>query len=453
MMFFKNLIKEIQELQFIKKIILLYILALPIMKISNLLVFKQKIQFSEATFLLIFICFLYQLFKKKLQLNIDIIVKLAIFLILSFVPSFINAQDKLLSSIEFIGIFYLIIMFLIISQLIETMKFWLICLKVWMFTSLIVVFTGIVGYLNYFVTRQPNLFVARFDEFKHINNMLHFRISSFFLHPNMLASYIHVGIIFVFILLIIRKYLDKKSIKGSLLTLLLFLFTIWLCKTRIIAGVFLSLFLCFLPFKEWYFRFFKYISFMCTILSIIFVILITTWWTFPLQFNLDAGKHVLSIKVNTLRHTYFVRNKAALKMIKEHPFLGVGMGGYNKASLNYIDWNEAMLSYKMLYPESKSPYDLLFDPHSTLLGWTAETGIFGFTGIIAFFVGFLIILIKEILTSGDQLKKYTGWFFMAGFFGFFINSFYIDILTMRHFWFMNALAIAYIKISMKKKGE
>jgi hypothetical protein len=52
----------------------------------------------------------------------------------------------------------------------------------------------------------------------------------------------------------------------------------------------------------------------------------------------------------------------------------------------------------------------------------------------------------------DELRKYTIWFFIAGFFGFFINSFYIDILTMRHFWLMNALAIAYIGISKEKEA-
>ena len=442
----RNFLNELKKFDFTQKIVLSYIFVLPFMQITNMPIVKQKIQISEIIFSIFFIGFMVKLIRKRIELNIDIILKLAIFLILCLIPSFINAQDKLVSSIEFIGIIYLVIMFGTISLFIKTKDFWLMSLKVWMLASLIIASFGIGGYVYYIFSAKPNTFVAYFTNLQCVDEIFSFRVRSFFQHPNMLATYMHVSIVFIFILML-RKYFAKKSTGIFLAIVVSFLAVIMLSKSRMIAGVFLSCALCFMPFRKLHFRFLRYIFSVAAVLCIIFVILITTWWIFPVNFSIDSKTRKASVEFNVLPHTYLVRNKAAVRMVMDHPFLGVGMGGYYKANVSYTDWDEAILAYGMLYPGFDDPGNNFVDPHSTILGWTAETGFFGFIGIVSFFVGLLVILIRRRSSCTTELSKYILWIFIGGELGFLVNSFYIDILTMRHFWFMNAMAVAYLRIA------
>jgi O-antigen ligase len=96
-----------------------------------------------------------------------------------------------------------------------------------------------------------------------------------------------------------------------------------------------------------------------------------TWWAvFPLQ----AGR------LNTRPNAYRVLHVAAARMFAARPLTGVGPGQYGRRLGEFSTAGERGAAWPPVLPSAD------YDPHSTWLGWAAETGLLGLAAWGALYV-------------------------------------------------------------------
>lgn len=130
--------------------------------------------------------------------------------------------------------------------------------------------------------------------------------------------------------------------------------------------------------------------------------------------------------------------KTALKMIKEHPVLGVGNG-------NYVSLYD---TYVKKYPELKYPWFTHRPSHNSYLKVTSELGILGIVSFVCMLV-FSLLRVKQAASSAkDKFYRYfcTGIFAsMVGFYFMNIsdNLFFVPKTT-AYFWILLAISQAIV---------
>jgi O-antigen ligase len=187
-------------------------------------------------------------------------------------------------------------------------------------------------------------------------------------------------------------------------------------------------------------RLFNYGFFAIAVLLLIFSIISIVWWIFPIDFLWNSQDKSFSIVFNCTMFPYHFHHRAALELFKQHPIVGVGIGSFLHQSGPYINWEQAKASYRVMDPDLTIYYGNPMDPHSTYLGLLAETGVLGLGVTMIFFILFLKKLIIMMHVETDSTKRFILWCFFAGLIGFLWNGIYIEILSMRHFWVLLAMA-------------
>lgn len=400
------------------------------MRVPELPFVGQKLQYSEAIFALLFLFALFQLIKGKLAFpeRFPGIISLAAILAV-FAVSLFNSHPGRKDLIEYAGIIYLAALYLLIVTLIRDQRDWYDCLTVWVWTSAGVCALGLFGYAMTIATGQPNWIVPVLnppEKLALFPGALQFalRVCSTFRNPNMLAAYLIVSA--AFLVLLIRKCVSEgNSAKNYVALLCLHVICALLTKSRIAFGVFLlatvALFIL-APKRKLLALKIPAIAFTTAygILSIVSVAI----WVFPVKLN--------PIAINMKHTEYYLQSKAGFMMWKDHPLFGVGLGRYNQNLEKYFDWQEAAYSV----PDPNNPAWRSKDPHSTYFGWLAESGLAGLLAIMIFLATQLKIAFR------DKDAMIIGW----GIAGFLIAAFSVDIVTMRHFWFLLGMNAAYASI-------
>lgn len=133
---------------------------------------------------------------------------------------------------------------------------------------------------------------------------------------------------------------------------------------------------------------------------------------------------------------------STLEMLRARPLVGVGPGMFPEHLPVFLNRARA----KSAYAAAGHGYDVQIDPHSTYLGWGAETGLLGLAALLYFL--FALIRLTLRLNNGKGGASHPPKVcLIAGVIGFLVNGFQIDILTMRHFWVMIALASVYYQFT------
>jgi len=416
-----------------KILFLLYIVLLPIMKSPELPIFGSKIQYSDIVFAVFLLFYIYELVKEKPKIRIPFLLPIT-FLLVSFLISLIFNGYYFKEIIEYIGIVYLVVLFLAVALLIKDEDYLCKCIRVWVLVSSAVCIIGIAGYIIGIFSGAVNILTPQIQSVDKIScfpkgAQFYLRISSTFRNPNMFASYLITSITFIF-LIIRNKIMENKDRRLYVFILILHLLAASLTKSRIIGPIFLlatlSLFILY-PAKKYILL--KIPAVFLTSIFLILSFMTLVVWVFPIQSK--------PFKINTRKSEYFILSEAALKMWKDHPVIGVGLGRYNYNLNKYTDWNKV----KEALPDSDNIEWKSKDPHSTYLGWASETGILGLLAILAF----LWFSIKESFCRGGTK------IIALGIAVFLIAGFSVDILTMRHFWFL--LGVNAVSFLNKKKGH
>lgn len=438
-----------------EKILWLYVILIPFMRVPPLPIVGQKIQYSDAVFMVILIIWAWLFLSAKAKLKKTPLLLPAVLMLVFLLPSFANSPSWLKSFIEFAGISYLVVLYFLLNQLVLSKEMWWRIVQLWVWAAFIISITGIIAYLLPYFEVKNIFLLARHDVLGGADPSLILRLRSVFRHPGMLAAYLHISVVFASILIFKPK--DRKANLLGYATVLLCFIAAFPTKARTSAGIAVTLFLVLVLFqnKSIWAAIVKYAFFTYTLILTIIVIASVIWWIVPVKFYKDAGGVRGGVEINLAHIPYFTHQKASFDMMRAYPFIGVGLGMYNYKSVDYITWEEAKDAYRVMYPDIAEndidKYKRGIDPHSTYLAWGAEAGAVGLAAILWFLFQVGYALFKKMRTETDVSGRYIYGVLLAGLTGFALNGFYIDILTMRHFWFMLGMAAVFMQVSAERR--
>ena len=443
----------------LSKAIIVSILASVTIMLSKGIVIP-KIQITEGVFLVSFIivAFSFILIKQKTLYLSDFIKPIIIYLIIAFASIFhtINPQ---ITIIEFIGLLYLSLLFLLWINVVDTKQLFYFSISCWIGISIIISLLGIFGIVLAYCFNINNIFVTFFEKHPYINNL--FRVhSTFFTNEKFFSSYLLISIPII----LARVFVEKNRRKLILFCLLLlsFFINLFFTYSRSIVGILAAVYIMFFMnniFKmRSITRHVRTLSLFLVILVGISVFLVSHFQL--IEFNSRAESDLLSpgdainqyyyhpdIGVTSAKfnikyiHTfYFQLKRYALKMFSEHPFFGVGNGAF----LDQIKIYQRMQFIPKNY--------LLFDPHSMFFGNLAQLGIIGFLALI-------YLWLKIILTLRNNIKKNLNFnydsqlklAFYAAIIGFFIQGVDLDIMNFRLLWLLFAFAAISLRLQQIKE--
>ncbi len=451
-----HLFGVLRKISLTEKLLYLFIFLIPVMRVPALPLVNQKIQYSDLVFAFLFGIWLVQLFRGgKTFRRVPLAFPLGCMLIL-FLFSFTHTDSWLKSGIEYLGLLYLVAIYMLLFQLIDSPEMWWRVVACWCAISALLAITGIGAYLLFAIGGYSNPLMVVYDCYNNVNQQLVYRLASAFRHPAMLAMFLHVGIVFGFIFAARYKN-SKDSIWGYAIVVLCFIAAI-LTKTRCAAGIAITLFfvLVSMPKKNIFLSFARYASFIYAVVLSLAVIIITVWWIVPVRIQKDPVQQKISVEFSTVHQIYFIHHWAEANMLKDYPWVGTGLGMYNAKSAKYIDWREVEKPYHMIFPDIKEVeidrYKTGVDPHSLYLGAGAEAGLLGLGGLLFFFVQTIRLLFKKARQMSDASEKYIIRIFLAGIAGFLFNGLYVDILTVRSLWVLIAMSLIYVCMHEPKKA-
>ena len=401
-----------------KILFLFYIILLPVMNVPELPFIGSKIQYCDVLFVVFLLFFIYEHIKAKDKMSVPFLLPAAFLLFSFFISLVFNGFDSR-EIIEYAATVYLVALYFSAVLLIKEDEYLCRCIRVWVLVSSVVCVIGILGYIAGLFSGSLNILTPQIQSVDKISSIPHqaqfyLRASSTLKNPNMFAAYFITSITFIF--MIIKSRMARAKDYGFYIFVLsLHLFTALLTKSRIFGPVFLlaasSLFILY-PGKKYILLKIPALFLACIFLVLSFMTLAV--WVFPVEFK--------PFKINTQKSEYLILSEAALKMWKDHPVVGVGLGRYNYNLVNYVDWDKA----KKVLPDPDNIEWKTKDPHSTYLGWASETGILGLFATLLF----LWLNIKNAFFKRDAR------IIALGVIAFLIAGFSVDILTMRHFWFL-----------------
>ncbi|HAH20867.1 MAG: hypothetical protein A2Y00_03235 [Omnitrophica WOR_2 bacterium GWF2_43_52] len=434
-----------------KKLLLLYVISLPLAGVMTFFNIRDKIQLNDLIFLILTIVFALSVLFGKRKLHTVSLGYFLILIVVTFMASNLKAGFTPDIAVEYSGIIYLIVVYCLVFQFIDSeIIFWRI-INVWAWVSSIIAVVSLLSYIGYYAGLKTGL-VSDFGLLGKANPAFVIRLTGTFKHPGMFAAYLHVSIVLISILFFRTKTYSEKALSAAALCLCFV--AAGLTKTRVIAGIMFTIFLITLRLQGSRGNsLIKFFSGATAFSTMLFMLIITVWWIFPITISRDPLTKKRSIKVNLVHQSYFIQHKAALRMTMDYPVLGVGMGLYNIRSAEYVSWQEAKDPYRIMFPQATEKTDNFyrkgFDPHSTYLGWAAETGLAGLFSIMVFFTAVICVLNKGRAFSSAAGNVFH--IFLAGIFGFLFNALYLDILTMRHFWLMLVFGVSYYNLIVNKE--
>lgn len=301
-------------------------------------------------------------------------------------------------------------------------------------------FIAIVGWLFAMVTQEESIFVLSIKSYPYLGNI--YRAQALTGSPNMLVSFLMLGILFCWArLLIVINYRFINSAALGVMLVALFL-TFSRDVLIVLACMVVIHFLSRPAFSQDNRR--------TRLKTIFYVFLIIGAYIFLSHFvvtsNNGAFIHELVsgeyIKGETPLFTigesnngyaiypsiYLELKKMAFLAFLDSGGVGVGGGNFNQ----YL----SVLKSQGLYPEKFTSWD----PHSTYFGLLAEHGLFGFLTVCGI-IGFLCR--KSFLRLHSLANRdFVSIGFAGVFFGVAIEAICVDIMNFRQYWVLFALAAA-----------
>jgi len=405
--------------------------------------FGKKIQYSDLFFLILFLAFIISYFKTRMEwVKTYLYIPICLYFLMH-VFSMFNSTSVLKSLLEITGVIYLIAIFFLVNNLVNNRDILHKVLISWMLALGIVLICGLIGLAEvYIFQKESSLFMLSYpapERHKLIHRMIP-RVISTLRSPDMLMSYfvVSAGLLIGFF-----ESTENKKIKTSIITLLgLLLFVALFTTSRGVLALLVCFFIATAVFKER-----KNLCLIMTRYLLIIMIagffslfIILTIWApskIAVSDSAIAGERNLSIDFHRTNKFYYY--KYALSMIKEHPFIGIGSGNFNKSLKEYYFKNP-----------KRDPYFkdfITYDPHSTFFGLGAETGLIGlisFFGIILLFLKYMFDIYKN---SEDRYMANIALGIMASVIGILVQAITMDVQNLRFLWFVLGLGIALKNIS------
>jgi hypothetical protein len=137
-------------------------------------------------------------------------------------------------------------------------------------------------------------------------------------------------------------------------------------------------------------------------------------------FQSADGAPTLSVRVAYNLMSYGLLKKIALETFLSHPSIGIGLGRFHEATERAYRQGEIHAVYRLV------------DPHSTLLGRLAETGIIGGASVLLLWAGVVWLGVEWLRRPGPN--RWLDRAIFAGIVGLLVNSLNADVMHFRFLW-------------------
>ena len=427
-----------------EKLIYLYIIFLPLMKLPKLSFMGNKIQYADLIFIPLFLLYLFRLFQRRFKAVVRdrIDLSLILLIVISFL-SFFHASAKKDIFLDFAGIVYLVSLYFVFTnfinkkQIFDRANFFLFV------ATLFVSISGILIAIFYYIFNIEKLsyfFYAR--TFGTQSSLVPFaRTSSFLNLPEMFIGFILLGLSSAFVY---RNSLRKVSLSKRRLVdfcIALIILSAFFAFSRSLVGLMLFLTLITFRFskKSFFSSMLRIFCLFGFILLFSSAIIVGAFAVYPVSLSLDNITGIANFSFNCSLHTRVYLTKAALAIGREHPFLGLGLGSFTNHFRKFLSKGDivALSSIRQIQPSL-----LKIDPHSLYFGAIAEIGYLGTSALLFMLFCFLSRIITAYkLANNNFYFRNSCYIYLSALLGYLLNGFFVDILSIRSFWVLLSLGI------------
>ena len=428
--------------------LVLLIFLIPVRATFNLPLVGDEVRLPDFVFLLLFFGWGVGVLRGRRRIVRDsLYLPISIFILFCLLSLF-NSIDLAGSSIQVVGMVYLLLFYLLLVNIIDNERSLKIALNAWLTASLAVSLIGLAAFLYTLLTHRNTALAVFYPE---TSSLIPFpRIRSVLLNVNSLGSYLHIGLVMALSLFFAAKNRRERFWLGN--SIFIMSLVAFLTGSRSLLGTALSLFLILLrKGKGTLAKLSAFLMGALVILLLVFVFITTVWIVVPVTTQVEPEEKVVSIKATYASSLYFIQFKAALRMMRRHPLLGVGLQMYNKHLVDYVDWEKEKPSY--LARKAMHAYRKGKDPHSTYLGYGAEVGLLGLGALIWIFFTCLREQLRATRSVRDEPWRTLSWGIFAGFIGFLVQGFTDDIYVARYLWFFIALGMVIKRLKVREDGD
>lgn len=432
----------IKNLSLREKLFALYIIALCNMDYAAFLFQGRRVMYADLIFIFLLSSVILNITRENnWRMALRLLLPFPLLLIF-FIPSFYNSASLKSSLAEFGALAYLGLLCAVTAYTaVKAGRRFMVFLYLWVFTASFVALIGLTAFIAALADKNllygnTLLFYSKIESVAH-----HLpRIDSLYENANMFLTYLHTAITFAMVLFLGEDATARRKL--ILACLLIMLAAAFLTGSRRFTGLLLSLFLT----LHWIKRgrmadLVKRLAFISFALFFVVSVITSIWVVFPLKIIKGKDSVMPRLNIDRSYSLHLLPPLVSLEIFKKHPFIGCGLGTYNKKFPENVDWNflEGSFGFEAYpsYAAQVKDRTLNFDPHSAYLGALAETGLAGFLGLIFFLILYgrmMLVVIRQ--EGGESARKTVAYCIIAGFLGFILNGLIIDILTMRHFWFL-----------------
>ena len=417
-----------------------------------------KIQIVDIVFLFLLTACLYKLYHNQIRFNrTSLDIPVLLYLVVSLL-SIINSSNIKDSLVEFIGILYLIALFYLIVNAVRDRNVFEMVINIWLVTSALVAFLGILGVFLAYVFDIKTFLVKEYTAFPYIGHVYR-AFSTFSVNSKFVSSYLTISFPICLALLLNSKA-DKKRLFYYVI-LILFMCVLFFTFSRGWLGLAVAAYLVLARFQkpEGYYKYLKVLIAIFIVLFGLFIFLISRWQFVEFQTKKITVENSTNIKPNIaftdhsgeldkviaeigyIDNTYYRLKMVAIEMILDNPLIGVGLGGFN----------DKIRRYKK---DGKVP-DIFpaLDPHCMVLGKTAQTGLIGLIALVILWGKAIRKALDMSFTSRDNYLQIISWALFSSMVGFIIQSIDMDIMNFRFLWFLFALVFIIERLELTAKSH
>jgi O-antigen ligase len=393
----------------------------------------SKLQLLEVAFLILFPLFVIITVKREgVSFRIPpAVIPLGLFIIAAFISAVLSVNPTR-SLLDVAAFLYLSLLYFLFYNLIEEKRV-LFALRLFVSVAVVIALIGLGGYLAYRCFGIESFAVEVYHQYLGIELI---RARATMHTSNYLLVYLGFSLVTALSLL---KIDDNRWFRR--LSVVLVLLTVATITSGIYRGSFVIWGLLFFALAE--FREIKWARAFRWVVLPLFLLFAALFVCqgyiniSPVEVSHNEKTHTLDVSISTKPTVYANIHRAAVLIAKDHPVVGVGPGLYNEY-MNMPEYEFDFDSY---------PWPSL-DPHSTYLGFLAETGIVGVICLVLFFAPICVQVWRRRKKPGDE--SFVARFFWIYLVLMLFYAVFLDIVTLKFLYFGYALVFAGIPMEEEK---
>lgn len=436
-----------------QRLLLAYVAVLPVMVLHDLPVVGSKLQLTELVFLTLFGASIVVAVRDRQRFARTPLTKWLVVWLALGVASTLGALHPRESLVQLAAWGYLAALYLVMTATIDSWDDWRRVVSVWVVVSSLTAALVVIGAVCGVLWDLQTPFAIRVDKLSVIRQPFWVGVGLIWASttPNMVIGYLLAGSMLSLGMVWAAPDRRARRLAAAAVAIHAVAFGLTISRVAIAVGFALLVFL--LRFRSYAAEVVRWVVLIAWLVLVLVVESVSIYQPAGLTVSVsevaepeaaayraeyywhllpDAPVHRLRVETAYAPFARPLLSGAALTLWKEHPWLGVGPGGfarevYERQRTRGERWNGLSVARP-------------WDPHSTYLGALAETGLLGAIGVL----GVLGVLVRQTLQAvrRNAMPSLAPvlWAVLACVAGYLVAAFDDDLLTKRWLWCVAGLA-------------